>query len=77
MNEPEELTPPQQHYVRLLEEKGRELNRRWTTVQAYRGHLIRYMRWFARHRDRLEAGEREAVGSTAAVERQPRFFRRA
>lgn len=49
MNARENLTSVQQHYVRRLEEKGRELNRRWTTVQAYRGHLIRYMLWIERN----------------------------
>lgn len=53
MNDREELTSAQQRYVRLLEEKGRELNRRWTTVQAYRGHLIRYMGWLDRNRARV------------------------
>ncbi len=53
MNDRVELTSAQQYYVRLLEEKGRELNRRWTTVQAYRGHLIRYMLWIARNKARV------------------------
>ena len=53
MNPREELTAAQLHYVRLLEEKGRELNRRWTTVKAYRGHLVRYMQWIARHKARV------------------------
>ena len=53
MNTGEELTEKQLRYVRLLEEKGRELNRRWTTVQTYRGHLIRYMRWLDRNQARV------------------------
>ena len=53
MNDRPELTPAQQYYVRLLEEKGRELNRRWTTVQAYRGPLIRYTLWIARNKGRV------------------------
>ncbi len=47
----ENLTSAQQRIVRLLEEKGRELNRRWTTVQAYRGHVIRYTAWLERNKD--------------------------
>lgn len=46
----EDLSPEQSRIVRLLEERGRELNRRWTTVQAYRGHAIRYMLWLERNK---------------------------
>ena len=55
MNASPNLSPAQQYYVRLLEEKGRELNRRWTTVQAYRGHLIRYMQWIVRNKAQVGA----------------------
>ena len=60
MNNCGELTEKQFRYVRLLEEKGRELNRRWTTVQAYRGHLVRYMRWIERNETRVGGWPSEA-----------------
>ena len=52
-NDPLKLTDAQLYYVRRLEEKGRELNRRWTTVQAYRCHLIRYMLWIGRNKEQI------------------------
>ena len=60
MNASTELTNAQRHYIRLLEEKGRELNRRWTTVKAYRGHLIRYMQWIARNQTQVGTWATEA-----------------
>lgn len=52
-NDPPKLTDAQRYYVQRLEEAGRALNRRWTTVKAYRGHLIRYMLWIERNRVRV------------------------
>ncbi len=59
MSDCKNLTDAQRHYVRRLEETGRALNRRWTTVQAYRGHLIRYMLWIGRNMERVGAWSSE------------------
>ena len=55
----QKLTDAESVWLKRLEDKGRELNYRWTTVQAYRGHTLRYMRWLTRNKATVADWTRE------------------